>query len=622
MKLQTATNKKRRAVVVIFIAILLIMIMAMAAFAIDIGWIAWVRTQLQVAADAAAMAAAGELNGGQTKATTKAKGIAALNTAGGPTDFVTLADSDIVFGAWDSTAKTFTSSSSSSANAVKVTARRTLPLFFAPTFANKSVDVQASAIAVANPRDIVFVIDLSGSMNNDTEIWATASINTAFSGYPTIGTDIMQNVFTDFGFGTYPGTSNHIGQGFIPNNQLTTNAYNYLANTYLLNNNNVTTTYRVSSGDSSSTRKTKAYKFLIDKQLATLMPKAKPTPSSSNSSSLSYWTDYLDYVIDGGKNGPPNQDSYQIDSGANPYGDAWPDLTSSSITGFSNKIGYQTYVQFLMDYGWNKQAGGQYTQISRLSDNCPWNTDTDPNSPGYGFQFPPREQPTHSVRLAVMAAIAKIASLNVGLSETSKDHVGVVTFDTASGVTVKYPLSISGCDYNAAKGSLCDIQCVADDTLSTASENGLIAAKNMLDPSTNPTGARPAATKFVIFLTDGIPNIKSSSNSTITNYANSHTKGEWFGSVTNQYERNSVLMQTDIMQALGWKVNAIAIGLGADRSMMDRMARMGGTAQADPTNVNGPKISAYATGNPADYQTRLTGIFQGIVGASNVKVVK
>jgi hypothetical protein len=52
------------------------------------------------------------------------------------------------------------------------------------------------------------------------------------------------------------------------------------------------------------------------------------------------------------------------------------------------------------------------------------------------------------------------------------------------------------------------------------------------------------------------------------------------------------------------------------------MARMGGTAQADPTNVNGPKISAYATGNPADYQTRLTSIFQGIVGASNVKVVK
>ncbi len=616
-----ATFGNRRGVVVIFIALLLIMIMAMAAFAIDIGWIAWVRTQLQVAADAAAMAAAGEMSAGQSGATTKAKAIAALNTAGGSSDFVSLADNDVVYGQWDSTSRTFTSNSTN-ANAVKVTARRTLPLFFAPTFANKTTNVQASAIALSNPRDIVFCIDLSGSMNNDTEIWSTAAINSAFPGYPTVGTDIMQNVFTDFGFGTYPGTSKVIGEGSIPSNQLNTNAYNYIANTYLLNNNSVSTTYRVASGDSAATRKTKTYKWIIDTQLASLMPKAKPVPLSTNSSSLSYWTDYLDYVIDGGSNAPPSQNSYQMTGAANPYPDAWPNLTSSTITPFSNKVGYQTYVQFLMDYGWNKQAGGQYTQISKLSANCPWNTDNDPNSPGYGFQFPPREQPTHSVRLSIMAAVAQIASLNAGLTEASKDHIGVVTFDTASGVTIKYPLSISGCDYNAVKGSVCDMQCVADDTLSTASENGIIAARNMLDPSTNPTGARTAATKFLIFLTDGIPNIKQSSNTTISSYTTAHTQGEWFTSGSYEYERNSVLMQTDQLQTKGWKVEAIAIGLGADRTMMDRMARMGGTAMPDPSNPNGPKISAYATGNPADYQNRLTSIFQGIVGAANVKVVK
>lgn len=612
---------KREGTVVILTAVMLIVIMAMAAFAIDIGWIAWVRNQLQVAADASAMAAAGEMGGGQTNATAKAKAIAALNTAGGSTDFVALADSDIVYGVWDSTAKTFTANSTS-ANAVKVTARRQLPLFFAPTFTNKTTNVQASAIALCNPRDICFVIDLSGSMNNDTEIWATAAINSAFTGYPTVGTDIMSNVFSDFGFGSYPGTSKFIGEGSIPTGQLNSNAYNYIANTYLLNNQSVSSTYRVASGDSSSTRKTKTYKWIMDTQLASLMPNAKPTPSSGDSSSLAYWTDYLDYVIDGGSHPPPNQNSYQMTGAANPYPDAWPNLTSSTISGFSNKVGYQTYVQFLMDYGWNKQAGGQYTQISRLSANCPWTMDTDPKSPGYGFKFPPREQPTHSVRLAVMAAIDTIASLNTGISEAAKDHVGVVTFDTASGVTVKYALNINSCDYTAAKSSLCDIQCVADDTLSTASENGLIKARQMLDPSQNPTGARPAATKFVIFLTDGIPNIKQSTNNTISSYTTAHTQGEWFTSGSYEYERNSVLMQTDQMQALGWKVNAIAIGLGADRTMMDRMARMAGTAIKDPSNPNGPKISEYATGNPADYQSRLTSIFQGIVGASNVKVVK
>ncbi len=614
-------NRKRRATVVILTALLLVVIMAMAACAIDLGWVALVRNQLQVAADAAAMAAAGEMNGGQTNATAKAKAFAALNRAGGPTEFVTLADSDIVYGVWDPVGKTFTANPSS-ANAVKVTARKTLSLFFSPAFATKSINAQASSIALCNPRDICFVIDLSGSMNNDTEIWATAAINGSFPGYPTIGTDLMTNVFADFGFGSYPGASKFVGEGSIPTSQLNTNAYNYLANTYLLNNQNVATTYRTASGDSSSTRKTKAYKWIVDTQLATLMPNAKPTPSSTSTTSLAYWTDYLDYVIAGGSSPPPNQNSYQMSGAANPYPDAWPNLTSSTISGFSNKVGYQTYVQFLMDCGWNKQAGGQYTQLSKLSSNCPWTTDNDTSSPGFGYKFPPREQPTHSVRLAVMAAIDKIATQNTGLNEAMKDHVGVVTFDTASGCVIKYALSTSSCDYNAAKGSVCDLQCVADDTLSTASENGLVMARQMLDPTQNPNGARLASTKFVIFLTDGIPNVKQSSNSTISTYETAHPQGEWFTSGTNEFERDSVLMQAAQMQSMGWKVEAVAIGLGADRTMMDRMARMSSTALADPNNPNGPKISAYATGNPADYQTRLTAIFQGIVGASNVKVVR
>ena len=621
MRLQYSAHHRRSGTVIILTAFLLIVIMAMVAFAVDIGWIAWTRNQLQVAADAAAMAAAGQMSSGQAAASAQAKAIAALNTAGGANDFVSLADSDIIYGIWDPVARTFTPGGVTS-NAVQVTARRNLPLFFAPAFANKTTAVQATAIAVCNPRDICFVIDLSGSMNNDTEIWSTAAINSSFPGYPTIGTDIMSNVFSDFGFGSYPGTTKFIGQDTIPASQLNTNAYNYLANTYLLNNQNVSTTYRVASSDSTATRKTKTYKWIVDNQLAQLMPMAKPLPNSADSASLSYWTDYLDYVIAGGSHAPPNQNPYQMSGAANPYADAWPNLTSSSISPFSNMVGYQTYVQFMMDYGWNKQAGGQYTQISKQSPNCPWFSDPDPNSPGYGFLFPPREQPTHSVRLAVMAAIDQIASLNTGFTETAKDHIGVVTFDTVEGSIVKNALSINSCDYNAAKASVRDLQCVADDVYSTASENGLILARQMLDPAQNPSGARPAAIKYVIFLTDGIPNLKQSSNTTISNYATAHPKGEWFTSGSFQYERNSVLMQTSQMQAMGWNVYAIAIGLGADRTMMDKMARMAGTGLADPTNLSGPKISAYATGNPADYQNRLTSIFQNIVGSSNVKVVK
>ena len=58
------------------------------------------------------------------------------------------------------------------------------------------------------------------------------------------------------------------------------------------------------------------------------------------------------------------------------------------------------------------------------------------------------------------------------------------------------------------------------------------------------------------------------------------------------------------------------------RTLLDRMSRMAGTAIPDPDNPNGPKVSPYADGNPADYQTRLTSIFNTIVAAPNIRLVK
>ena len=55
---------------------------------------------------------------------------------------------------------------------------------------------------------------------------------------------------------------------------------------------------------------------------------------------------------------------------------------------------------------------------------------------------------------------------------------------------------------------------------------------------------------------------------------------------------------------------------------MDRMARMGGTGLENPLDPDGPKISAYASGNPADYQARLTAIFDKIVSTPSIKLVK
>lgn len=624
MLYRPAHTSRRRGAVVVLVALLLVFLMLVAAFAVDLGYIGLVRNQLQVAADGAALAAAADMSISLAAGRTAAKDIATRNVAGGTTDAVTMVDSDIEFGTWNTGNRTFTAGTAS-VNAVRVTARKSLPLFFARVIGFDKRDVQASAIAVTNPRDIAFIIDLSGSMNNDSEIWATAAINGAFSGYPTIGTDLMAQVFSDFTFGSYPGTLKHIGEGFIPSNQLTSSAYYYLANTYLKQA-SIPAAYRTSGTWNTAANKTQVYKWIIDTQLASLMPNARPVPSSGNTASYEYWEDYLDYVIcNAGSNSPPSQNSYQMDTASNPYGDAWPSLTSSSISGFYNKIGYRTYVQFMMDYGWNKKAGNtvpQYTQISRLSPNCPWKIDNDPTSPGYGLSFPPREQPTHAVRLAVMAGINRIAEINAGLPEATKDHVCVISFDTAAGVNIRYPLTATSCDYAAARASVRDMQAVADDVQSTASENGMVLARNHLDPAQNPSGARANSNKLLIFLSDGIPNVKQSSNTTIDTFINNNKAGEWFTSGSFEYERNAVLMQIMQLQALGWRTHSVGVGLGADRTLMDRMSRMAGTAMPDPDNPTGPKISPYADGNPADYQTRLTSIFNNIVASPNIRLVK
>src|SRR5690606_17005716 len=97
----------------------------------------------------------------------------------------------------------------------RVTARRDgANFFFARILGQKTFDMEASSVAMANPRDIAFVIDLSGSMNDDTEpAWATASITTEFGsqGFPNAGTDLMKDAFADFGYGSFRGKLQWVG---------------------------------------------------------------------------------------------------------------------------------------------------------------------------------------------------------------------------------------------------------------------------------------------------------------------------------------------------------------------------------------------------------------------------
>ena len=147
------------------------MMFSFLAFAVDLGYISLTQTQMQNAADAAALAAAAYIPNDTTLAANEAKKFAMLGRAAGKN--IESQSVNVEFGTWDVASRSF--NSAVPGNAVRVTVERAagkggeVPLFFAPIFGKKSIHNKAKAVAMTNPRDICFVVDLSGSMNDDSE---------------------------------------------------------------------------------------------------------------------------------------------------------------------------------------------------------------------------------------------------------------------------------------------------------------------------------------------------------------------------------------------------------------------------------------------------------------------
>jgi Flp pilus assembly protein TadG len=172
-----AAPSSRRGAGAPFAAFLLIVLIGMVAFVVDIGWIILARTELQAAADAAALAgadplmdayvqyqmagAAGQASNQSTiltnamkSARLKAEAFASYNGAGGVSS-LTLNDGDVEFGYTDGSGNyTAYSSGQPFPNTVKVTLRMDssangpLGLFFAPAIGTGSTNLKAVAAAV------------------------------------------------------------------------------------------------------------------------------------------------------------------------------------------------------------------------------------------------------------------------------------------------------------------------------------------------------------------------------------------------------------------------------------------------------------------------------------------
>ncbi|MEZ6087534.1 MAG: VWA domain-containing protein [Pirellulaceae bacterium] len=186
----------------VFVAMLMVAFMVTIAFSIDLAHMHLTRAQLRSATDAAAKAAAQKLSSTQDTAAAKqeAKDIAKLNIVAGKP--MTLDDADIQFGHSSedpTTGKYSFNTSGTPINSVVVTGDRTkgsatgsVKLFFGGFFGAADFEPKLSATATYLERDIVLVVDRSGSMQGQKSRDLKSAIETFVT--TLNGTPVLENV--------------------------------------------------------------------------------------------------------------------------------------------------------------------------------------------------------------------------------------------------------------------------------------------------------------------------------------------------------------------------------------------------------------------------------------------
>ena len=658
----------REGSILILTLLCLVILLFFAAVVIDVGVMKVAETELNSAADAAALAAINELGDNQKMYET-AKEYAAYHGINGHP--IQLTDEQIQIGEWDEATRSFVEDPDG--NSVRVVTKATdHATFFGKFFGVHSFSREVDAIATTQPRDILFLVDLSGSMNDDTEpSWAIDAISDTFDGtaFDGVGKQLGQDLFDDFGFGTFPGTKQPYFESLGSTDWKT--AY-HVATTNdggLLMASHIPAKYRIVASDSELERKRKAYSWIIDKQIAVTMPAAFPEADSDKN--YGYWEKYLDYIArsmyvsdvpretnNGGSDSdddlgpapslgsldplgpfrlgagqapffttkaaftpatddlfpyhrgwlPPSVDNDRLSRMNNPNPASYPSATLKWT--LRNHVGYESYVNFMLDFGRDEKPDNKnYTPLSLNSPLCPTHFES---INGENFDFPPRTQPMNSVRRSLISALQVVRDRNISFGLTSqRDLVSVMTFDTvANGTSLIQPLTD---DYNAAMVACTTMQATSDKGHSTTTEAGLRDAYEYLRSKANGGQGRNGANKVVVLLTDGLPNAFVSPQSVIDQFISDNSEeSDIYGD--GRYWLDASILQSKRMQADDWTVYPVGIGFGTDYDFMDRIARIGATA------IDGQ--ATRGSGNPAIYEETLKEIFHEIITNAKARLVK
>ncbi len=177
--LRTLAFQNRRGITLPLVALSLISLCGFAALAIDVGRMAVARVQCQAAADSAAMAAARSLNGQANQDlaaayNNAANAASAFNVMGSQ---LTTSNLNVYWGVYrySYTTQNFTPQYSLQTgelyNLAKANVTIQSPTMFARMFGVNVFNISTTATAAHRPRDVAIVLDYSGSMNNESDLW-------------------------------------------------------------------------------------------------------------------------------------------------------------------------------------------------------------------------------------------------------------------------------------------------------------------------------------------------------------------------------------------------------------------------------------------------------------------
>ncbi len=594
----------------------LVGLMLSAAFLVDLGLLVARRAQIQAEADDAAVALAlGRSPAEQKKRLARTEGRLAVDS--------------IDRGRWDSAQRQFVPSGSRG-DAVRISLRAAdnswtaHTLLFGRWWSQFDFSGKAAAVARVVPRDLCFVVDLSGAMNDlSSPMRASAELSSHDR--------CTALLYDDLHLGSFPGEEERLGTLVFDDNRIEPGRSDDPLHTLSapngpLSRRGIPPAYRVLPDDSADVRQSKAYAALIDLQLSRVLRHAQPSPSLDR---FEFWRSYIDYLRHGGR----LSEIYGAArlGPAAPYHAVAPSgvqlLDSSPGLQTPWPVGNRSYVQFLLDLGRDlKPDGIDYSPLSVHHPACPahWEPVADRL-----LSFLPREQPMHAVRRALAAALIELDRQNTWRAGgTAQDRTALIGFDCLhnGGPIVWHGL---GSDLAAATVAAGRLQAAGDTRAPRPLDAALQTAAEML--TNEPSAAAAAAReKIVVIILAGEPQTARTSESSVEAWAAGSLSPVWLEAPIDHPQR-AALAQVERMRQRGWKV-AVASVLPAADHFANLLARMAGHEQAliaatEPAGKPGAlSPQASAEGNrslgPLEIERRLTAMLLEIVARQEALIVQ